>query len=181
MFVDELFMIEGGSNMDPTEGLKRLFYSRFLHLSHMTEQIFTTEVAEFADLARLHGLSSIPNNMTSIHVLDCIGNHEPINNTAIAEKMNLSKASITKISSKLLEEAYIKRSRMNDNKKEVYFSLSPKGRQLFEVHATLHEMMEHRFIKAMDAFSESEIHTLLKFYQMMIDQKDNILKGEKED
>lgn len=165
--------------MDPTEGLKKLFYNRFLHLSHLTEQSFTMEVVEFAELARVHGLSSIPNNMTSIHVLDCIGNHEPINNTAIAEKMNLSKASITKVSSKLLEADYIKRSRMNDNKKEVYFSLSPKGRQLFEIHANMHEMMERRFVKAMDAFSESEIHTLLKFYQMMIDQKEEILKGDK--
>lgn len=164
--------------MNPPEGLKRLLYSHVLHFAHLSEQHFSTEMEAFAELMRLHGLTSIPNNMTSVHVIDCIGNHEPINNTSIAEKMNLSKASITKISVKLLREGYIKRSQMNDNKKEVYFSLSPKGRELYEVHARMHEIIEQRFIQEMDAFSESELQASLKFLQTMIDQRKIIIKGD---
>ncbi|MBT2218670.1 MarR family transcriptional regulator [Virgibacillus dakarensis] len=164
--------------MDPSEGLKRLLYDRFLHFSHLTEQIFTTEIDEFDNLARLQGITSYPNNMTTVHVIDCIGNNEPINNKSIAEKMNLSKASITKISTNLLKEGYIKRSRMNDNKKEVYFSLSSKGRQIFEVHAMMHEIIERRFISLLNSFSESELQASLKFFQTMIDQSDNIVRGD---
>jgi len=164
--------------MNAPEGLKRLLYDRVLHFAHLTEQLFTTEIAEFSDLARLQGLASIPSNMTSVHVIDCIGNNEPINNTSIAEKMNLSKASITKISAKLLEEGFIKRSRMNDNRKEVYFSLSSKGRQVFDVHAKLHDIIERRFINALGSFSEAELQASLKFVQTMIDHRDAIVSGD---
>lgn len=159
--------------MSSSEGLKRLLYSRFLHFAHLTEQIFTTESEQFADFARMQGLSLFPTNLTSVHTIDCIGHHEPINNTSIAEKMKLSKASITKISAKLLEEGFIKRSQMNDNKKEVYFSLTPKGRQIFEVHAMMHVIIENRFIDSLDDFSESELQAVLKFFQMMIQPNDN--------
>lgn len=163
--------------MTPSEGLKQLIYDRFLHLSHVSEQVFTSEIGEFADLAQMEGLAAFPNHLTSVHVIDCIGSNEPINHKSIAEKMNLSKASITKISNKLMEEGYIKRSQMKDNKKEVYFSLTPKGRQVFEVHAMMHERIERRFIHALDSFSESELQAALKFVQTIIDQSDHIAKG----
>lgn len=163
--------------MNASEGLKRLLYERFLHFSHLTEQMFAAEIEQFANLARLQGLSSFSGNMTTIHVIDCIGSHEPINNTSIAEKMNLSKASITKISAKLLKEGCIKRSQMNDNRKEVYYSLTSKGRQLFEVHASMHDIIERRFIGVMSSFSEAELQAALKFFQTMIDQQNSIVRG----
>ncbi|WP_010275808.1 MarR family transcriptional regulator [Paenibacillus senegalensis] len=162
--------------MHPAEGLKQLLYDRFLHFSHLTEQVFATEIGEFEELARLYGLASIPSNMTSVHVIDCIGNNEPINNTSIADKMKLSKASITKISTNLLKEGYIKRTQMKDNKKEVYFTLTPKGKQIFEIHAKLHEIIERRFKDVMDSFSEGELQAVLKFFQTMIAEKENIFK-----
>ncbi|MGO4548877.1 MarR family transcriptional regulator [Paenibacillus sp. 2TAB23] len=164
--------------MIPSESLKRLLYGRFLHYTHLTEQMFSSEIDGFAELAREHGISSFPNSMTSVHVIDCIGNNEPINNVSIAEKMNLSKASITKISTKLLQEGYIKRSQLNDNKKEVYFSLSFKGKRIFEVHALMHEQIERNFISLMSSFTEAELQASLKFFQMMIDQGDSFMKGD---
>ncbi|GIO38498.1 hypothetical protein J41TS12_33590 [Paenibacillus antibioticophila] len=67
---------------------------------------------------------------------------------------------------------------MNDNKKEVYFSLTPKGRQIFEVHARMHVIFENRFIESMQDFSESELQGVLKFFQMIIQHNENIAKGE---
>ncbi|GIN74265.1 putative HTH-type transcriptional regulator YvmB [Bacillus sp. J14TS2] len=163
--------------MNSSDGLKRLLYERFLHFTHLFEQISAIEIDEFVHLAQLQGITSWPNNMTTVHVIDCIGNNEPINNTSIAEKMNLSKASISKISTRLIKEGYIKRSKMNDNKKEVYFYLSSEGRQVFEVHAMMHEMIERRFISVFDSFSDSDLQAALKFFQTMIEQKDNILQG----
>lgn len=90
--------------MNPSDGLKRLLYSRLNHYLHLFEQTITTESDQFAELAHHHGITSFPRNLTSIHVIECIGNHEPINNKSIAEKLNMSKAGITKISTKLLQE-----------------------------------------------------------------------------
>lgn len=165
--------------MNPSEGLKRLLYDRFLHMTHLHEQLFANELDAFADLTRQYGLTFTSNSLTSIHVIDCIGSHEPINSTSIAEKMNLSKAGITKISAKLLQEGCIKRSRMNDNKKEVYFSLTPKGRELFIVHARMHESLEQSFVQDLDSFSEAELQASLKFIQTVIDHNDNMVIGGK--
>ncbi|MFS0725201.1 MarR family transcriptional regulator [Paenibacillus sp. 1P07SE] len=160
-----------------SEGLKRTLYERFLHYAHLIEQRFAAESNEFTSLAQLHGITSIPSNLTSVHVIDCIGNNEPINNTSIAEKMNLSKASISKISNKLLQEGFIKRRQMVDNKKEVYFTLSPEGKKIFEVHAAMHEVLEERFIAVLHSLSESEIQGALKFIDVMIENQD-MGKGE---
>lgn len=167
--------------MNPSEGIKKLLYDRFLHFSHLTEQLFTAEIDVFTELARTQELNSFPKNLTGIHVIDCIGNHEPINHTSIAEKMNLSKASITKVSTKLHEEGFIKRSQMNDNKKEIYFSLTSKGRQVFEVHAMMHKIIERRFFDVLNVFSESELQAVLKFFQTIIDQNENIINGNRRD
>lgn len=164
--------------MDQSEGLKRLLYNHLLHFEHLSEQFYTTEMDTFSDLTRQYGLPFVPSNMTSIHVIDCIGNHEPINHTAIADKMNLSKASITKISVKLLEEGCIKRSQLNDNKKEIYFSLTPKGRQLFDVHARMHEIIEQRFIGSLTDFTEPELQAALKFFRTMIAKRNTFITGE---
>ncbi|AIQ40379.1 MarR family transcriptional regulator [Paenibacillus sp. FSL R7-0297] len=164
--------------MNSSEGLKRLLYGRLLHLTHLNEQLFASELDAFADLTRQYGLTFTSNSLTSIHVIDCIGNHEPINSTSIAEKMNLSKASITKISGKLLQEGCIKRSRMNDNRKEVYFSLTPKGRQLFVVHAEMHENFEQSFIQGLNTFSEAELQASLKFIQTVISHSDTMIKND---
>ncbi|WP_080838214.1 MarR family transcriptional regulator [Cohnella massiliensis] len=148
--------------------LRQLIYGQFIHFMHLNEQRMEVEFREFADKARELNLTAFPNNLTSIHVIDCIGNNEPINNTSVAGKLNLSKASITKISAKLLEEGFIKRSRLNDNKKEVYFSLTPKGKEVLELHETLHGIQESKFLRSLNSFSETELHTILKFFQTMI-------------
>lgn len=166
--------------MDPSEGLKRLLYDRFLHFMHLAEHVSTTETEQFADFARMHGLTSFPNNLTAIHIIDCIGKNEPINNTATAEKMNLSKASVTNISNKLHKEGFIKRSQMSGNKKEIYFSLSSKGRKIFEIHTMMHEIIERRFLDGLNSFSESELQATLKFFQVLISQNENILIGNRE-
>ncbi|MBE9916899.1 MarR family transcriptional regulator [Paenibacillus donghaensis] len=165
--------------MNPSEGLKQLLYDRFLHFLHLAEHISTTELKEFANFARMQGLTSFPNNLTDIHIIDCIGKNEPINNTSTAAKMNLSKASVTNISNKLHKEGFIKRSQMNDNKKEVYFSLSSKGRQVFEVHTMMHEIIERRFFDGLNSFSELELQASLKFFQTIITQNENIVNGDR--
>ncbi|WP_168121842.1 MarR family transcriptional regulator [Paenibacillus sp. HB172176] len=161
-----------------SEGIKRLLYERFLHFTHVTEQMFTAEIDEFVEFAKLQGMTSIPNNLTSVHVIDCIGNHEPVNNTTIAEKMDLSKASISKISAKLLQEGYIKRSQLKDNKKEIYFSLSAKGRRIFDAHAEMHELFEQRFMTVMSSFSEAELQASLKFFETMLEKNQYMIKGD---
>ncbi|GAA3406964.1 MarR family transcriptional regulator [Paenibacillus hodogayensis] len=149
--------------------LRRLVQAQVVHFAHLSEQTFEMERDQFTRLAQELGLSTVPKNLTSVHVVDCIGRYEPINNTTIAEKLSLSKASITKISAKLLEDGYIKRSQLNDNRKEVFFSLAAKGKRVFELHEKLHEREKQRLLQLMGSFSETELSAILRFLQTLSD------------
>lgn len=153
--------------MDYPDRIKTLIHEQLLHFSHLHEQRMELELKEIKKMVQLQQLKDVPGNLSTIHVLDCIGDHEPINHTAIAEKLKLSKASITKISKKLLELDLIHRTQLNDNRKEVYFRLTPQGKQLFEMHRSMHEAEEQRFMRFLDQYSDDELHTILKFFQGM--------------
>ena len=153
--------------MDYPDRIKTLIYEQLLHFSHLHEQRMELELKEIKKMVQLQQLKDVPGNLSTIHVLDCIGDHEPINHSAIAEKLKLSKASITKISKKLLELELIHRTQLNDNRKEVYFRLTPQGKQLFEMHRSMHEAEEQRFMRFLDHDSDDELQTILKFFQGM--------------
>ncbi|MFE6074200.1 MarR family transcriptional regulator [Paenibacillus sp. NPDC057886] len=103
------------------------------------------------------GISEYPANLTVVHVIDCIGNNEPINNTALAEKMDLTKASITKIMTTLLEDGFIKRIRLSDNKKEIHFRLTAKAQELYVLHGKLHKQEQDRYFRFLERCTSEEL------------------------
>lgn len=128
---------------------KQLIYDIYVRLLHLNEQKANTSLQQFFKEAAEEDVIDVPKNMTSIHVIDCIGQHEPINNTRISKKMNLSKANVTKISTKLIKEEFINRYQLSDNKKEVYFKLTRKGRQIFDLHEKLHKKRSWHFTNSL--------------------------------
>ncbi|MCC2115175.1 MarR family transcriptional regulator [Bacillus halotolerans] len=146
---------------------KQLIYDIYVRLLHLNEQKANTSLRQFFKEAAEEDVNDVPKNMTSIHVIDCIGQHEPINNTGIAKKMNLSKANVTKISTKLIKEEFINRYQLSDNKKEVYFKLTRKGRQIFDLHEKLHKKKELAFYQFLDSFSQDEQNAVLKFLEQL--------------
>ena len=57
-------------------------------------------------------------NMSDIHTISCIGDHEPINVTSISEKMEFSKATVSRITAKLTEKGLVSKTQLSDNKKK---------------------------------------------------------------
>lgn len=151
--------------MDREDRTKQLLHEQFIRFLHVYESYKDTEIEHFLSIAQREAIEKFPQNLTAVHVIDCIGRHEPINSTGIAETMNLSKASITKIGSKLLEEGFVKRTQMNDNKKESYFRLSPQGKKIFELHKRLHVLEAERFYRFLDKYSDGELKAIHKFLQ----------------
>lgn len=151
--------------MDSNDRTKQLLYDQFIRFLHVYENHKDKEIEHFLSIAQRESMDKIPQHLTAVHMIDCIGKHEPINNTGIAEAMNLSKASITKIGNKLLEEGFVKRTKMNDNKKESYFRLSPQGKKIFELHERLHVLEAERFYRSLDKYSEPELKIIHQFLQ----------------
>ncbi|WP_138751421.1 MarR family transcriptional regulator [Paenibacillus sinopodophylli] len=142
---------------------KQLLYNHFLQFVHAIERFADTEIDIFLDFVMSEAIETFPRHMTSVHVIDCIGKNEPINSTSIAERMNLSKASITKIGSKLLLDGLVKRKRQNENKKEIYFVLTEKGRAIFELHLQIHRIEEEKFHHFLEAYHSEELQVISRF------------------
>lgn len=106
-------------------------YDLLIKMNHQWEQHQQRESMTFLEEIREHfdGMTSL--NMTDVHVMDCIGRHEPINVTTLADRIELSKGTVSKVSTKLLKEGWIRRTQLNDNKKEIYFRLTPLGKNSF--------------------------------------------------
>ncbi|KOY15328.1 MarR family transcriptional regulator [Paenibacillus xylanivorans] len=165
--------------MDSKDRTKQLLYDQFIRFLHVYENHKDTEIEHFLSIAQRESIDKIPQHLTAVHMIDCIGKHEPINNTGIAEAMNLSKASITKIGNKLLEEGFVKRTKMNDNKKESYFRLSPQGKKIFELHERLHVLEAERFYRSLDKYSEPELKIIHQFLQdSSMDMESRKTEGE---
>lgn len=104
--------------MEHFDQVKKQIYDLRWKMMHLLEQEESWEIATFRKKALEEGLREGSYNFSMIHVIDCIGRYEPINSTSIADKMELSKASITKMTSKLFDEGFVKRTQLNDNKKK---------------------------------------------------------------
>ncbi|MGG3836929.1 MarR family transcriptional regulator [Paenibacillus thiaminolyticus] len=155
--------------MEHSDPLKKQIYDLRWKMMHLIEQEESWEIATFRKKALEEGLSEGAYNFTIIHVIDCIGRYEPINTTSIAEKMELSKASITKMTSKLFDEGFVKRTQLNDNKKEVYFRLTPKGRRLFDLHEHLHQVEENRFLQFLDRYTPEQLDCIKQFSRDLVE------------
>ncbi|ALP36538.1 MarR family transcriptional regulator [Paenibacillus sp. 28ISP30-2] len=135
-------------------------YDLLIKTNHQLEQYHQRESMSFLEEVHEHfdGIASL--NLTDIHVIDCIGRHEPINVTALADRIELSKGTVSKVSTKLLKEGWIRRTQLNDNKKEIYFRLTPLGKKLFLVHERLHVKVQHQLLQFLDRYSTEELNVL---------------------
>ncbi|NUU60077.1 MarR family transcriptional regulator [Paenibacillus agri] len=165
--------------MSHSAEMKQYIYGLYWKTAHLSEQYGSLEFKEFLQIAREKGIFEYPANLTAVHVIDCIGNNEPINNTALAEKMDLTKASITKITTKLLEDDFIERIRLNDNKKEIHFRLTAKAQELYVLHAKLHKEEQDRYFRFLERYTSEELSFIKRFYQDMIDELEERMSERK--
>lgn len=148
---------------------------------HLNELYMEHEIHSFREQARKHHIDMLSNNITSVHVIDCIGDDEPINHTGIVKKMKLSKGSITNITSKLLGMGFIRSSQRDNNRKEIYFSLTDKGRLVYDMHQGMHREKEEKFYQFMESYTEAELQTIQKFMSDLVARVEELYGREAEE
>ncbi len=94
---------------------------------------------------------------TEMHTIDSIGKIENPNVTKIAQKLNLTKACISKIIKKLIEKKSIETYKNPDNKKETYYKLTSKGCEVFNAHLKMHENWCEKDKEFFEQFKKSEL------------------------
>ncbi|MBW7457072.1 MarR family transcriptional regulator [Paenibacillus sepulcri] len=142
---------------------KQYIHGLFIHFLHLKEQYEERESGAFLGEVQKVISFEAPLNMTEIHVIACIGEHEPINLTAIADRMDISKGNISKICAKLVKQDWARKTQLSDNKKEIFFRLTSRGKKLFDLHEELHVKAQEQFMSFLGLYNETELEFAKRF------------------
>jgi DNA-binding MarR family transcriptional regulator len=101
--------------------------------------------------------------LSACHVVDYIGKNRLTNAIGIANHLNITKGGISKITGRLLQQQLIEAHRMEGNRKEIFYSLTPAGKKLFALHEKLHAIAHDRLAALFQAYTAEELATVNRF------------------
>lgn len=100
-----------------------------------------------------------------LHVLDTIGQFEPVNGVTISKKMGILKGTLSKNAKKLISKNLIRTESLAHNKKEVLYCLTSLGRELFHIHQSMHQKIEIHFDQFLEKYNATELQLITQFLQ----------------
>ncbi|SFE53013.1 DNA-binding transcriptional regulator, MarR family [Paenibacillus catalpae] len=97
-----------------------------------------------------------------LHVIDAIGEMQPVNGIAISKHFGIPRGSISKLTRRLVEQEVINSENLPGNKKEVWFSLTPLGQSIYDLHKNLHAQIGQNVRKFLGRYSIEQMKFLLQ-------------------
>ncbi|WP_238404417.1 MarR family transcriptional regulator [Paenibacillus paridis] len=97
----------------------------------------------------------------SLHVLDAIGKLEPVNGNTISKKFGIPKGSVSKITRKLVDRQFIIIEHLPDNKKEILFRTTSLGKEIYHLHAALHNQIESNMNRFLQRYKEDDLRLIV--------------------
>lgn len=107
-------------------------------------------------------------SLAEYHVIDCIERNDRLNTTTIAKKLNITKGGISKITAKLIKKDLIQAHRLENNQKEIYYSLKPLGFKAFQLHDVLHRKAREDFGAILNGYNNEELNVISRFSDDLI-------------
>ena len=132
--------------MDTYQTLNEVLLNLFRDIMDIEQKAIITE--EYKDLT---------NN--DMHVIEAIGTEEPKNMSTIARLLSVTVGTLTIAMNSLVKKGYVIRQRGTVDRREVYISLSEKGRKAYEHHARFHKAM---IDSVSSELSQDEMEMLVK-------------------
>nr|WP_207735951.1 MarR family transcriptional regulator [Eubacterium sp. 1001713B170207_170306_E7] len=102
---------------------------------------------------------------SEVHFIEYIGRNADSNVTRLAESFYMTRGAISKISRKLMEKGVIESYQKPDNKKEIYFRLTARGREVYAVHEALHNAFQKRDKPVFDTITDGQLNDMLCFME----------------
>ncbi|MCS7461277.1 MarR family transcriptional regulator [Paenibacillus doosanensis] len=106
-------------------------------------------------------------SVSSLHILDVIHRHDGIKGVDIAREMDITKGTVSKITRKLLEQGLIRKTQLPDNLKEIYFSVTPLGAELAELHRLFHREQDQKAMELLASFDLASLEIVANFLEKL--------------
>lgn len=88
----------------------------------------------------------------------------------------MTRGAISKLSKKLMEKGLIESYQKQDNKKEIYFKLTEKGKSINKIHDDLHKEFQERDKAVFDKITEEQFDYMINFAKKYSDHLDEEIK-----
>ncbi|MBA3927549.1 winged helix DNA-binding protein [Listeria rustica] len=118
---------------------------------------------------------------SEVHGVEYIGKMTEPNVTKLAEAFYMTRGAISKLTKKLMEKDLIESYQKADNKKEIYFRLTAKGQEVFDIHETLHKEFRDRDKAVFEQVTEEQFNATLKFLKNYSNHLDAEIKKQNAD
>lgn len=100
---------------------------------------------------------------SEVHCVEFIGKNKDSNVTKLAESFYMTRGAISKLTKKLMEKGLIESYQKSANKKEIYFRLTKKGQEVFNLHEELHQEFKARDQVVFDQITDEQYEGMLAF------------------
>lgn len=109
------------------------------------------------DLFQVYGNSEI-------HCIDVIGDLGEANGTQVAERLKITRSAVSKIIRRLKQEDLVFQRQKADNKKEIFYAMTEKGRNIYAAHKLAHQRWQARdaaFLKKIPSAQKEAVYLFL--------------------
>ncbi len=106
---------------------------------------------------------------SEIHTVTAVSDCPGLNLTQLAEKLGVSKAAVSKFTSKLIKRGYLEKKRSGSNQKEVLFYVTGKGKLAAEGHSDFEEKTFGPLRQLEQDLSGKEKMIILSYFKRMRD------------
>ncbi|AEV94389.1 winged helix DNA-binding protein [Pediococcus claussenii] len=101
-------------------------------------------------------------NILALHFVQMVGTDQPIRGVELTEKMGVTKGATSKITARLINKRLIFKAHQGDNKKDIYYSLTDLGKQVYQIHEELHKREAADMKDVLASFSQKQIDDAVK-------------------
>jgi DNA-binding MarR family transcriptional regulator len=136
-----------------------LFKEKFTHIVN----IVTREMKTAWD----YGVG-FPLHHSEVHLLEAIKFCNGANAGEIARYLGITNGAVSQVAKKLMDKALIETFQVEDNRKEVFFRLTPLGNKACAGHQRHHKKINASLNKYIEQLNEKDYKAILGFFDMMI-------------
>lgn len=102
---------------------------------------------------------------SEVHCMEYIDRNTDSNVTKLAEAFFMTRSATSKITKKLIEKGFVESYQKPDNKKEIYFRLTKKGKEVSKIHDELHKEFQDRDKAVFEDVTKEEFDTIINFVE----------------
>ncbi len=122
-----------------------------------------------------------PISPVEAHTIQAVGDNQGLNLTALANAMNVTKATMSERVKKLARQGLLRKSMALDNRKEILLTLTEQGSIVYKGHEEMHRKMFKLFASHYGGQTEEQLELFNRAFSDYLSLARSIERREKTD